>query len=269
MTVRTRFLTAILSLILISPSLAPAQEREVYDPFETINRGIFWFNDQFDIYLAEPVAKAYQDHLPIPVQRGVTNFFRNLRYPYFLLADLVVLDFNDAALHTGRFLLNSTVGLLGLIDVAKEIGWEHKKNDFGLALSYYGVPGGPYLVLPILGPSNLRDTLGLAVDTAVHPFSIWSYSSADQGIVDRVTYSGRALEYIMTRAEVIDAVDAAKSSALDYYLFMQSAYYQRRRGELYRINPPPAREGDGPDPNSLDDDLDLESEPVAEGQTEQ
>jgi len=216
-----------------------ALEKEIRDPLEMLNRGVFWFNDKFDVFFGEPVARGYDFIVPNRVQKGVSNFFDNLSYPSYLVSDLVQFKFTQAAEHTGRFLINSTVGLAGFIDVAKCAGLEKHQEDFGLALAYHGVPPGPYLVIPVLGPSNLRDGVGQVVDFVLHPF-FWvsqttRISSKDS---DYITWGGATLQFVNTRARLLDVVEAAKEGSVDYYLFMQGAYYQYREGLLYDGDPP-------------------------------
>ncbi|NDC38551.1 MAG: VacJ family lipoprotein [Proteobacteria bacterium] len=222
----------------LAPVVDGAAQEQVHDPIEKVNRGIFWFNDKTDAYLIEPIAKGYNYVTPDPVQRSITNFFHNLRYPRYLVSDLVRLEFTDALEHTGRFLVNSTVGLLGLFDVATDWGLPENEQDFGLALAHHGVGPGAYLVLPILGPSNLRDTLGTAVDFFLDPFVIFSFTNVRAGIKDPITLGAYGLKLVNTRAGLIEAIDTARASSVDYYLFMQGAYYQHRWGLLWKGTPP-------------------------------
>jgi phospholipid-binding lipoprotein MlaA len=246
----------ILSLAILFLTL-PALAEDISDPIESVNREIFWFNDQVDIYAMEPIARGYDYITPKPVQIGVSNFFANLRYPSYLVSDLVQFKFTQAAEHTGRFLLNSTIGLFGLIDVAKHVGLEDHREDFGIALAYHDIPAGPYLVLPFLGPSNLRDGVGQVVDFFLDPLAILGLSNnIDKGDRDKIAYPLGALRLISIRSGLIEAIEAAKSSSVDYYLFMQSAYYQHRRGVLY-------------DGNLPDDDEDLESDPFGDNEIEE
>lgn len=219
-----------LIFLLSFPFSALADDLEVSDPIEPVNRGIFWFNDKLDVYFMEPVAEGYDYVVPDPVQRGVGNFFKNLEYPATLLSNLVQLNFTAAGRDTGRFLINTTLGIGGIFDVATEMGLERRKQDFGVALAKLGVPAGPYLVLPIFGPSNVRDGVGRIVDGLAHPFSYFYYADAPAGVSDKVNYIGRGIDGIDTRAGLLDAVKGAKESSLDYYLFMQGAYYQYRQG---------------------------------------
>jgi phospholipid-binding lipoprotein MlaA len=198
-----------------------------------MNRGIFWFNDTIDVYAMEPVAQGYDEITPTPIRTGINNFFLNLRFPMYFVSDLVQFKVTQAAEHTGRFLINSSIGLFGLIDVAKHLGLEDHYEDFGLALAYHGVPPGPYLVLPFVGPSNVRDGIGYLVDLFLDPLFVFGVSSNTPAPVkDKVLLPTGALKFINIRANLLEAVEAAKSSSLDYYLFVQSAYYQHREGVL-------------------------------------
>lgn len=222
-------LVCFLAGFLFSPKPVPAQE-EICDPLEPMNRGISWFNDKADIYFVEPIAKGYDAVVPNLAQEGIRNFFSNLRYPIYLLSDVVQLKFGQASQHTGRFLINTTAGVAGIFDVAQYVGLKHQETDFGVALASQGVPAGPYLVLPFLGPSNVRDGIGRLVDSAIHPLAILEYSDVRAGISDPIVYGSLALDMVQTRADLLEAIKAAKESSLDYYLFTQSAYYQYREG---------------------------------------
>lgn len=235
-------LVFILSLFLTSSAFAQ-QDNEVNDPIESVNRGIFWFNDQLDIFVLEPVASGYDDITPNSVQDSIGNFFENLGYPKYLVSDLVQLKFGEAAQHTGRFLINSTIGVAGLFDFATDFGLPHESEDFGIALAYHDVPPGPYLVLPVLGPSNVRDAVGKVVDYFLDPLTMFGrYSQASTNTKLAITYGARAVDAIDTRAGLLDAIKTAKESSVDYYLFVQGAYYQHRRGVLFDGNPPEEQE---------------------------
>lgn len=230
----------IIFFLIFASSSVKAQD--ISDPLEGFNRGIFWFNDKLDVYVMEPVARGYDYITPQPVQKGIGNFFENLRYPKYLVSDLVQFKFAQAAEHTGRFIVNSTIGLVGLVDVAKQIGLEQHEEDFGLALAYYGVPPGPYLVLPLLGPSNVRDGIGRVVDSFLDPIGWVSYTSLDSDSKLAIILGTKSLDFIDQRAGLIEAIETAKESSVDYYLFLQGAYYQHRRGVLYDGNPPEEEE---------------------------
>ncbi len=257
---RYLFLTVLLfasTLLRFQPALA----EEIYDPWENFNRAIFWFNDQLDIYFLEPVARGYAYITPDFVETGVSNFFSNLRYPSFLVSDIVQLKFEQAGVHTGRFLLNSTVGLGGLIDVAKHVGLEPHEEDFGIALGYHGVPHGPYLVLPIFGPSSVRDAIGRGVDAFLDPlYYLGALISPDEAQL-AATLGTRFVEAVDTRAGLLEAVELGKKSALDFYLFSQSAYYQHRLGLVYDGEPPEEEEW-------IDEEENLDAAETIEGEVD-
>lgn len=194
------------------------------DPWEAMNRGIFWFNDRVDGYLLEPVARGWRWITPEPVRRGVTNFFQNLRFPIVFVNEAVQGKPGAALRTAARFGVNSTLGLAGFLDPAAEFGLEPTSEDFGQTLGVWGVPPGPYLVLPFLGPSTVRDAGGLAVDavTVVYPF-----------FADWLLLIGpRVLEAVNTRARFLEEVEEAKAASLDYYVAVRNAYQQRRRAEV-------------------------------------
>ncbi|MBX7139259.1 MAG: VacJ family lipoprotein [Oligoflexia bacterium] len=212
------------------------EDLHVSDPLEGFNRGIFWFNDHLDVYLVEPIARRYDKYVPEQAKDSVGNFFNNLRYPSYLVSDLVQLRFGEAAKDTGRFLVNSTLGVAGLFDVANEIGWKEKEKDFALALASHDVGPGAYIVLPILGPSNVRDAFGKGVDFFLSPWTYLRYTSLSDEHAAYVALGARSIDLLDQRASLLEAVDAGKSSSLDYYLFVQSAYYQHRNGMLAKMS---------------------------------
>lgn len=234
--------------------LPVAHAEEVWDPIEPVNRGVFWFNDKLDVGVLEPVATFYRDNVGQKTRKCIGNFFSNLRYPRYLASDLIQLKFEQAGLHTRRFLLNSTLGMVGFFDIASEIGLEDNYEDVGLALAYWGVPSGPYIVLPLLGPSNLRDTVGTAADTFLDPIGLLEWTGTDSDVAFEVGIGYAVARGIHQRSTLLDAVDAAKESSVDYYLFVQSAYYQYRRGQLY--------DGSPPDEEEFDDSADAPSDPI-------
>ena len=236
----------LLSFLLVSVPRAWAED--IYDPIEPVNRAIFSFNDTVDVYLFEPVAKGYEWILPGVVRKGVTNFFSNLRSPIYVVSDIVQLKFGQVGTHTGRFLINSTVGVAGVFDVAKLVGLEEHYEDFGVALGHYGIPPGPYIVIPFLGPSNVRDGFGRIVDAFLTPTYYIESLPVALGI--------RGLEGVNDRADLIEAVELAKENSLDYYSFSQAAYYQVRKGYIYDGTPPEEDEFY----DEFDDEFDEEEE---------
>ena len=222
------------------------------DPIEPVNRKIFWFNNKFDEYIFEPVAEAYHYVMPSTARKGVTNFFRNLQYPVYLVSDLMQLKFGQAGTHTSRFLINTTIGVAGFIDVAKELDLEHHPEDIGSALGYWGIGPGPYLVLPFFGPSNGRDLIGLGGDTALSPL-VWGPFVIDDS--EWIFLGLNVLDKVNLRARLLEAVKAGKESSMDYYTFVRTTYHQLRQNTIYDNNPPEDEEEleeEGENPTSSD-----------------
>ena len=209
---------AVLALALVAtPGTMRAEEN---DPIETLNRGIFWFNDKVDVYVLEPVARGWHFVLPDPVERAVGHFFSNLRFPIVSMNDLLQGKLRDTGVDVWRFCVNTTIGVGGFLDVASAIGLERNEEDFGQTLGRWGVPSGPYLVLPFLGPSSVRDAAGLAGDAAMLPHT-W--------LVELPYLAGaRVIETINLRADFLLDVAEAKAAAVDYYAFVRNAYLSRR-----------------------------------------
>jgi phospholipid-binding lipoprotein MlaA len=213
-------------------SLAQEEHKEPWDPIEPVNRGIFWFNDQFDMFVAEPVARGYDYVMPDEAQASVTRFFRNLAWPAHLFDDLIALDIESAGVHTGRFLINSTIGVGGLFDVADDFGLKHKNTDLGLVLGRHGVGDGPYLVIPFLGPSNLRDLFGTTVDSYLDPVTLATYLDLTDNEKMAIFFGANGLRLINRRASLLEAIETAKEGTIDYYTFAKSSYNQNRKGEI-------------------------------------
>lgn len=206
-------------------SAAKADVDDTNDPFEGFNRAIYLFNDKADRYVLKPIAQGYQTITPAPVRKGVSNFFSNLREPIVFLNNALQGKFGDAASDLGRFLTNSTVGVLGIFDVAQHIGLERHNEDFGQTLGVWGVGEGPYLVLPFIGPSNLRDGPSLYVDHQAHPLEYMEEQSTASKL--------RAVDVVDTRARLLDAGDILEQAAgEDPYVFVREAYRQRRRSQI-------------------------------------
>jgi len=203
---------------------------EVWDPIETPNRFIFSINRAVDIIAIRPMAVVYRDWMPKPAQRGVHNVLENLGEPVTAINEVVQGDPSRAATTLARFVVNSTIGLAGLFDVASSIGLSKTKEDFGKTVGYYaGVEpenGGPYLVLPLAGPSNARDAAGLMADYAVDPFRILTYAlNVDQLLYSGTRYGATVLD---TRVRTMYALDDLEKNSVDYYAALRSAYTQQR-----------------------------------------
>ena len=194
------------------------------DPIEGFNRKIFWFNDKVDVWVFEPVAKGWDFIAPRRVQTSIANFFGNLHFPIDFLNDALQWKPVDVTKDVARFAVNTTVGVLGFFDPATGWGFPASDEDFGQTLAVWGLPSGPYLVLPILGGSNPRDAVGLGVDYA---FSIIPF------FVDAIPVWGAlAVRTVNDRSLVLHQVAEAKEASLDFYVAVRNAYVQRRRRQV-------------------------------------
>ncbi len=223
--------SSILFSILFLTSSAVAED--IPDPIEPINRGIFWFNNTLDENIIEPIAKGYDYITPDPVQRSIRNFFINLNTPVYLVSDILQLKFGQSATHLERFAINSTVGVLGLLDVANDWGIPHHDEDLGSAFGYWGVGPGAYIVLPLLGPSSLRDGIGFAGESFLSPTIAVTYSNLDQADKNLILGGANTLRFINIRSRLIPTIQAAKEASLDYYSFIKHAYQQDRQAVIY------------------------------------
>lgn len=232
-----------LLILLLFPIHLRAED--ISDPIEPFNRAMFTFNDTLDEYLFEPVAMGYNYITPDPVQRAVSNFFQNLDTPIYLVSDIVQLKFGQALDHSSRFLINTTIGGLGFFDVAEEhFGISHHKEDIGSAFGYWGMGPGFYLVLPIFGPSSLRDGVGFGAELFLTPTVAVAYSDIRQRNKNLILGGLNSLRFINLRSKLLDHVDSAKEASLDYYSFVKNAYQQNREGIIYDGMPPDEDEFD-------------------------
>jgi phospholipid-binding lipoprotein MlaA len=220
-----------LMLILAAGCALTPPYQESSDPLEPVNRVVYRFNDLVDRAVFKPVAKAYDKVTPAPVQTGVGNFFSNLGEPVVIVNDVLQGKLSQGASDGARLVFNSTFGVLGLIDVATPMGHPKHDEDFGQTFAVWGVDEGWYLVLPILGPSSLRDAAGLPPETRLDPV-------VQHGEV-RERNSFYALRSIDTRARLLSASKIRDAAALDAYVFTRDAYRQRRWNLIYDGNPPP------------------------------
>lgn len=195
------------------------------DPLEPFNRGVYAFNDTADRVVLKPVAKVYKNVLPSFVQTGVHNFFGNLTDAWSGFNDVLQGKPDHAADDIGRFVINSTFGVLGLFDVAGKDGIPKHNEDLGQTLGVWGVPSGPYLVLPLLGPSTIRDTAALPGDWYG---DIWTHKDPT-----RWRNVGTAVKYVDARASLLDASDLVEGAALDQYEFIRDGYMQRRESQIH------------------------------------
>ena len=229
-TLRVSALSVVL-VTLLGCAAAPAK-KDPRDPWERMNRTTYKFNDKLDKAVLRPVAHGYQNVTPQFVRTGVSNFVDNLTSPITIVNDLLQLRFKVFARDTGRLLMNTTLGIGGLLDPATQAGLEKNTNDFGLTFGRWGIPKGPYFVIPLLGPSDVRDGLGRIPDSYLSP----------QNWVDNT-----ALQYSLWFVELLDAryrllaTDPLLDAAYDPYLFMKNAYLQRRDYQLGRITGAPTQ----------------------------
>lgn len=200
------------------------------DPFEGFNRVMFSVNEGIDV-VVKPVAKGYDQVMPDPVKTGVGNFFGNIADLWIAVNNFLQGKPTDGFSDIGRVLVNSTIGIVGLIDVASEMGLEKHAEDFGQTLGKWGVDGGPYLFWPIIGPRNVRDTFGFAVDISADPVVRLEDVSARNTLI--------GVRFIDLRASLLPADKVVEEAAFDKYNYIRDAYFQNRRSAIHDGNPPP------------------------------
>ena len=200
------------------------------DPMESWNRGVFSFNDTVDRAVVKPVATAYQKVLPQFIRTGISNFFNNIDDVWSVVNNALQLRGQYTADSFGRVMVNSTMGIGGLFDIASEMGMERRSANFGLTLGTWGVGPGPFVVLPFLGLSTLRDTLALPIDRQGNVVNALEDVPTRDALV--------VLSVIDLRAGYLKAGDVIEGAALDKYSFTRDAYLQRRRNQVYDGNPP-------------------------------
>ncbi|MCS7100501.1 MAG: VacJ family lipoprotein [Burkholderiaceae bacterium] len=228
-------------------SIPPDAGRNPADPLEVYNRHVFEFNERLDRYVVKPIAEGYVKAVPEPVRDCIGNVFRNLGDVGNAVNNLLQGKFFEASADLCRVAINSTVGLFGCFDVASRMGLARSNEDFGQTLGRWGIGPGPYFVLPLLGPSTIRDAFGRVADAYGDPLTYLDSA--------RVAIGAQTLRVIDTRAGLLEASRLLEGAALDRYQFVRDAYLQRRRNLIYDGNPPrerepeeePAREGGAAD----------------------
>ena len=225
---RAVVLSGAVSLLLLGGCASTGNPR---DPLEPINRAVYTFNDGADHLLIKPAAEFYRVTVPDFMRTGVSNFFSNINDVIVALNSLLQGKLTQAGSDVSRLIVNSTVGVLGLFDVATEIGLEKHNEDFGQTLGFWGIGDGPYLVLPLLGPSSARDTVGWFGD-----YYAWPISYLEP---DRHRNILIAARFVTARADLLEASRILETAALDPYEFVRDAYLQRRRNLVYDGKPPP------------------------------
>lgn len=206
------------------------QQSEVNDPFEGYNRVMHSFNDTVDKTVLKPVAQGYDAIMPAPASKAINNFFSNLDDITVIINDVLQFKFMQAFEDTSRFGINSTIGVLGLMDFATDFGFKKNNEDFGQTLGAWGIDTGPYLVLPFIGPSDIRDTVGLVGDYYTDPITYVKGPDARNPFI--------ATNIVDSRAALLKAEKVLDEAAIDEYVYIRDAYLQRRLNLVHDGNPP-------------------------------
>jgi phospholipid-binding lipoprotein MlaA len=231
--------------IFLSGCATSPTSKESHDPLESMNRSVFSFNEKADKYALKPVALGYKTIAPDLVQQGAGNFFANLDDVIVVLNDLLQLKFSEAGRDGTRLLINTFLGMGGLVDFGSDYGFPKRYEDFGQTLAHYGVSSGPYIVVPFLGGYTVRSGVGGIVDIATNP--VFYAAPFMAPFISPTIGAGRAVD---ERKQVLDSEEIVNEAALDKYEFLRDAYLQRRNNLIHDGNPP-----------SIDDVID---EPVQE-----
>ncbi len=218
MTHRATFALLAFALVLALGAAAAASERDA-DPWRGMNEETHGLNEGIDRHAFEPVARGWRKMTPSPLRNRVRSFFDNLNLPRTIVNDLLQGELGSGARHTVRFLVNSTLGIAGLFDPAGMSDIEHDPEDFGQTLGVWGIGPGPYLVLPLYGPSSLRDTIALPFDLALNP-TFWVGEAAVSG--------ANAIGLVNQRSDALELISGGRESAIDYYAFVRDAWLQNR-----------------------------------------
>lgn len=214
-----------------APKKSALADDATHDPLIKVNKGVYSFNSGIDNGLLKPVARGYEAVMPGPVSHGVTNFFQNLSEPRVMLNSLLQGKLDRAGISLARFVINTTVGVGGLMDLAKGSGAPYQDEDFGQTLGVWGWEDGSYIMLPLLGPSNVRDTVGQVVDFFTYPLLYYPDAPLRNGLF--------VLRFIDQRANLLNATDIVDEAAAGQdYEFVREAYEQRRKSQIHDGAPP-------------------------------
>lgn len=240
-----RAAAGVLLLVALTGCASTSQPANPRDPWEGYNRGMFEVNEVLDKAIIKPVAVGYDFILPDPIRMLVTNLFSNIGDVMIGVNDLLQGRGEQAFNDLGRFVINTTLGFGGLFDVAGNAGWYKNDNDFGVTFGRWGVPAGPYFVLPILGPSDVRDTFGWAADIAASPLDL---------IIKDPTayYIAWGVRFLNTRANLLPAEKIIEEAATDKYSYLRDAFMQNRLNLIYDGEPPPGLGEAAADPGDTD-----------------
>jgi phospholipid-binding lipoprotein MlaA len=211
------------------PAVSDSSDSSTSDPWEPANRAVYAFNDGLDKVSLKPVAKGYRKVFPAFMRRGVNNFFSNLRTPVTIINQVLQGKGRRALSDTGRLLVNSTIGIGGLFDPATAAGIGEHDEDFGQTLATWGIPDGPYVMLPLLGPRNLRDAVALPLDLLAYPL----YQHEETAVRDKLL----GLDAVNTRARLLAAEGLIEDST-DAYVTIREAYRQNREFKIFDGEPP-------------------------------
>jgi len=230
---KSTFKSNILSAAILSTAFlltGCATNGDPRDPLEPLNRGIYHFNDTVDKAVMKPIAQGYRFVLPKPIRTGVSNVFSNVDDLFVTANNLLQFKFQTAASDFARLLANTTLGIGGIFDVATSFGLEKHDEDLGQTLGYWGIGNGPFLMVPLTGPSTVRDAIGSAAQFYFDP--VWNIDN----VATRNSLAG--LRVVSNRANLLDAEKVLDEAALDPYTFLRDAYLQQRRSLVYDGNPP-------------------------------
>lgn len=242
---RVIVLTMLLSMLFACASNSTqSRVKSPDDPFESVNRPIFAMNRGLDMVLVKPLAMVYRMILPSPVRAGVSNFFANIDDITVVANKVLQLEIEDAVQVSARFVMNSTAGGLGFFDIATKAGLEKQRADFGLTLARWGIKESPYIVIPVFGPSTMRDGIGLLGDFLMSPYPY---------IPDDIGYIVFAVDLLNIRANLLDDEYYFNYAAMDPYTFMRDFYLQRRRAQIRGMDPDAADSTNWDDGQTWDD----------------
>lgn len=234
---KTKLLATMALALLISGCANTTQQGnfsdlQINDPYENMNRKVFAFNVGADKYVIHPIVEGYRAVTPKPARTGIANFLRNLRSPIDFANQLLQLDFKGAGTVLTRATINSTVGVAGLVDIAAHEGIKYEFEDFGQTLAVWGVKHGPYFMLPLVGPSSLRDYTGYIADSFMDPVRFYSFNKEENYIY--ITKFG--MDYLVLRESLKDVQTDLEQNSIDYYAALRSIYYQRRAALVKDLN---------------------------------
>ena len=230
--ITSTLLVTLSTAILVTACSSNADNGEIYDPLENMNRTTLKVNDTADRYILEPIAKGYRYVTPQFARTMISNFLRNLNSPVIIGNELLQGDIQGAGNATGRMIINTLAGFGGVFDFASEGGIEYQPEDFGQTLATWGVGDGLYIMLPLLGPSSLRDASGRLVDSYVDPLRTYLTNIDEK----HLHYTRVGANVVSNREQLIEVINDLRRNSFDYYAAIRSAYYQRRQAEINDSN---------------------------------